>query len=71
MVVLETTFSSEFTHSNVSQFLIFNVWCTQEGHEYVNKPAAESCNFVYVCMTFLRTTRVKGLLLLPENIGRH
>ena len=71
MVVLETSFSSEFAHSNVSQFLIFNLWCPQEGHAYLNKPVAESCNFVYVCMTFLRTPRVKGLLLLPENIGKH
>ena len=29
-----------------------NTWCPEEGHAYLKKPAAESCKFASVCMTF-------------------
>ena len=31
------------------------------GHTYLNKPAAECCRFVYVCVPFLLQPGIKGL----------
>ena len=33
-------------------FKPFNASCSQKGHAYLNKPAAESCMFVLVRLTF-------------------
>ena len=32
-----------------------------KGHTYLNKPAAECCRFVYVCVPFLLQPGIKGL----------
>ena len=33
----------------------------KQGHTYLNRPAAESCRFVQVCVTFLLPPGIKGL----------
>ena len=35
----------------------------KKGHPYLNKPTVESCRFIEVCMTFLLTGGIKGLIL--------
>ena len=42
--------------------LTFKAWCPQESHTFWNKPAAESCRFAQVCLAFLRTPDIKGLI---------
>ena len=33
-------------------FQPLSAWCPLKGHTDLNKPVAESCRFVYVCVTF-------------------
>ena len=37
----------------------FSAWCQLKGHTYLN-PAAFSCMFPQICMTFQQTPGVKG-----------
>ena len=46
---------------------LVNVWCSLEGHTYLNKPAAESSRFIYVCMTFLWTPGIKQVNVVFED----
>ena len=45
----------------------FCVCCPLKAHTYLNKPATESCRFVYLCMTFLWTPDTKALSKLGEK----
>ena len=41
-----------------------NAWCPQKGHPYLKRSAAESCSFIYVCVTLEWIPDIKGLTSL-------
>ena len=40
----------------------FDTWCPLKGHIYLKNPAALSCRFVKVCMTFYWTAGVEEFI---------
>ena len=50
--------------------LIFEItYCLLKAHTYLNKPSAESWRFVYVYVTFKRTSDTKGFTTTQINDG--
>ena len=45
---------------------LFSVWCSLKGHIFLDKPAAETCRFIYVNMTFSWTPGTKRLTTFPS-----
>ena len=58
------TFITHKLQKHFGQNILFNPLMpggNNKGHTYLNKPAAENCRFVEVCVTFLLPPGIKGL----------
>ena len=58
--IMETYFVQIQFMKRYRNLLTPNAWRPQKGHPYLNRSAAESCSFIYVCVTLEWIPDIKG-----------